>query len=303
MTTELEPWKLAKVRDDLCAAADELASWLPSESGTPFRVGDPIDATTSSEQLVLEDGICLVTPFGGRLSGRIAIGLGPDLVGRASGGEGGGLDPVAVFEPIFQSVSESLGALLGGPVRISDITLAASQSEGFAWSGNGSVVGVTLYDGANHVATLAIEFQIALIVGENPTAEDLARVETPRSTRDDFADVNEGEESDLTPTAAFESFAMNTLVHSVSRPLDLLHDVELAVTAELGRTRMSVRDLLSLAPGSVVELDRAAGSPIDVLVNGTLIARGEVVVIDEEFGIRVTEIISADNPAAKKLSH
>ena len=63
---------------------------------------------------------------------------------------------------------------------------------------------------------------------------------------------------------------------------------------------MSVRDLLSLAPGSVVELDRAAGSPIDVLVNGTLIARGEVVVIDEEFGIRIMEIVSADNPLAKR---
>ncbi|WP_067479285.1 flagellar motor switch protein FliN [Actinomadura hibisca] len=73
---------------------------------------------------------------------------------------------------------------------------------------------------------------------------------------------------------------------------DLLHEVEMEVTAELGRTRMTVRELLSLAPGAVVELDRAAGSPADLLVNGRLIARGEVVVIDENFGIRVTEIVS-----------
>ncbi|MEN3309074.1 MAG: flagellar motor switch protein FliN [Micromonosporaceae bacterium] len=73
--------------------------------------------------------------------------------------------------------------------------------------------------------------------------------------------------------------------------LDLLHDVEMEVSAELGRTRMSVRELLSLAPGAVVELDRAAGSPSDLLVNGRLIARGEVVVIDENFGIRITEIV------------
>jgi flagellar motor switch protein FliN/FliY len=65
------------------------------------------------------------------------------------------------------------------------------------------------------------------------------------------------------------------------------------VTAELGRTRMSVRDLLSLAPGAVIELDRLAGGPADLLVNGRLIARGEVVVIDENFGIRITEIISS----------
>ena len=73
--------------------------------------------------------------------------------------------------------------------------------------------------------------------------------------------------------------------------LELLRDVEMEVTAELGRTRMTVRELLSLAPGAVVELDRAAGSPADLLVNGTLIARGEVVVVDEDFGIRITEIV------------
>jgi len=74
--------------------------------------------------------------------------------------------------------------------------------------------------------------------------------------------------------------------------LDMLHDVEMEVSAELGRTRMSVRELLSLIPGAIVELDRAAGSPADLLVNGRLIARGEVVVIDENFGIRITEIVA-----------
>ena len=83
-----------------------------------------------------------------------------------------------------------------------------------------------------------------------------------------------------------------------ARPLSLLHDVEMGVTAELGRRRMSVRDLLSLTPGAVIELDRAAGSPVDVLVNGTLIARGEVVVIDEEFGIRISEIVAPDAAGA-----
>jgi flagellar motor switch protein FliN/FliY len=78
---------------------------------------------------------------------------------------------------------------------------------------------------------------------------------------------------------------------------DLLHDVEMEVTAELGRTRMSVRELLSLAPGAVIELDRAAGGPADLLVNGRLIARGEVVVIDENFGIRITEIVGPNDRA------
>jgi flagellar motor switch protein FliN len=72
---------------------------------------------------------------------------------------------------------------------------------------------------------------------------------------------------------------------------DVLGDVEMGVTAELGRCRMSMRELLSITPGAVIDLDRAAGEHVDVLVNGKLIARGEVVVVDEEFGIRISEIV------------
>ncbi|WP_448059132.1 flagellar motor switch protein FliN [Cellulomonas hominis] len=78
-------------------------------------------------------------------------------------------------------------------------------------------------------------------------------------------------------------------------PLNVLYDVEMTLTAELGRTRLPVRQVLELTPGSVLELDRAAGSPADVMVNGRLIARGEVVVIDEDFGIRITEIIAGSD--------
>ena len=77
-----------------------------------------------------------------------------------------------------------------------------------------------------------------------------------------------------------------------ARGVELLHGVAMEVTVELGRTRMSVRELLALCPGDVLELDRAAGSPADLLVNGRLIARGEVVVVDEDFALRVTEIVA-----------
>jgi flagellar motor switch protein FliN/FliY len=77
-----------------------------------------------------------------------------------------------------------------------------------------------------------------------------------------------------------------------SAGLEMLHGVMMEVTVELGRTRLPVQDLLTLTPGAVLELDRAAGSPVDLLVNGRLIARGEVVVVDEDFGLRVTEIVS-----------
>lgn len=79
--------------------------------------------------------------------------------------------------------------------------------------------------------------------------------------------------------------------------LDLLGDVEMSVTAVLGRTRLTVRHLLGLTVGHVVELDKAADSTVDLLVNGTPIARGEVVVVDDEFGVRITEILGRQGRA------
>jgi flagellar motor switch protein FliN len=76
--------------------------------------------------------------------------------------------------------------------------------------------------------------------------------------------------------------------------LDLIMDVRLMLTLEVGRTRISVRNLLSLTQGSVVELDKLAGEPLDVLVNGTLVAHGEVVVVNEKFGIRLLDVVSPE---------
>jgi flagellar motor switch protein FliN len=74
--------------------------------------------------------------------------------------------------------------------------------------------------------------------------------------------------------------------------LDVILDVPVTLSAEIGQTQINIRNLLQLNQGSVVELDRLAGEPLDVLVNGTLIAHGEVVVINDKFGIRLTDVIS-----------
>lgn len=74
--------------------------------------------------------------------------------------------------------------------------------------------------------------------------------------------------------------------------MELLLDIPLEITAELGRTRMIINDLLQLGQGSVIELNKLAGEPLEILVNQKLIARGEVVVVNEKFGIRLTDIIS-----------
>jgi len=79
---------------------------------------------------------------------------------------------------------------------------------------------------------------------------------------------------------------------SIMNELDMILDIPVQITVELGRTKITIKNLLQLAHGSVVELDAMAGEPMDVLVNGTLIAQGEVVVVNDKFGIRLTDIIT-----------
>jgi flagellar motor switch protein FliN/FliY len=81
--------------------------------------------------------------------------------------------------------------------------------------------------------------------------------------------------------------------------LDMVLDIPVTISMEIGRTKINVRNLLQLSQGSVVELDRLAGEPMDVLVNETLIAHGEVVVVNDKFGIRLTDVISAEERIKK----
>ncbi len=96
-----------------------------------------------------------------------------------------------------------------------------------------------------------------------------------------------------TPRRPAEPAAMDAATERAR--MRLLHDVELVLTAEIGHTRLPMHQVLDLVPGTILELDRAAGSPADVMVNGRLVARGEVVVVDEDYGIRITEIVSAES--------
>ncbi len=91
--------------------------------------------------------------------------------------------------------------------------------------------------------------------------------------------------------AQFQNFASDTSVVPGQENIGLIRDVPLEVTVELGRTTKSIAEILDFAPGTIIELERIAGEPIDVIVNGKFVAKGEVVVIEESFGVRVTEII------------
>jgi flagellar motor switch protein FliN len=92
---------------------------------------------------------------------------------------------------------------------------------------------------------------------------------------------------------------MNEVNPPGEKRLELLLDVPLDLSVELGRARMTIQDLLGLGPGSVIELDKIAGEPLDILVNDRLVARGEAVVVNDKFGVRITDIVSQSERIAR----
>lgn len=128
---------------------------------------------------------------------------------------------------------------------------------------------------------------------------------------DEWADAlaeagSDNEQTGTTSGSEVSAASLDSLEDTASRSggdedlnLDVILDVPVTVSMEIGNTKMNIRNLLQLNQGSVVELDRLAGEPLDVLVNGTLIAHGEVVVVNEKFGIRLTDIISPSERVKK----
>jgi flagellar motor switch protein FliN/FliY len=96
----------------------------------------------------------------------------------------------------------------------------------------------------------------------------------------------------VTKPEIFKELSGNTAGGTLSNDIDFILDIPVLMTVELGRTKIAIKNLLQLAQGSVVELDGLAGEPMDVLVNGCLIAQGEVVVVNDKFGVRLTDIIT-----------
>lgn len=129
-------------------------------------------------------------------------------------------------------------------------------------------------------------------------AEALAQDEESKSGPEAFGGAGAGSGAGLTAQAEDAHFQDMTEMarqpkdNKLKRELDFILDIPLDVSAELGRTRLLINELLQLGQGSVVELNKLAGEPLEVFVNGKLVARGEAVVINEKFGVRLTDIIS-----------
>jgi flagellar motor switch protein FliN/FliY len=227
--------------------------------GAIFSVGQA-QAAGPDEILPTPDARVLAVRVEGDPPTLIGLALAPGFATRIMTP---GQELADAFSPALAAAVEGLAAAgAGAPTEV--------PAEFLAGGSDAELVVVGFLEGDGRVATLVVRR------GQDPVAEPAADAETV--TSHEFAPLA------TTPAAGMFAPAMG-------HALELLNDVEMGVTAELGRRRMTVRELLGLTPGSVIELDRAAGSPVDVLVNGTVIARGEVVVVDEEFGIRISEIV------------
>ncbi len=123
---------------------------------------------------------------------------------------------------------------------------------------------------------------------EADAADDWAAAMAEQEVVDQAEDADSGADA-----MDFEEFDNNPTAGKATSPeLDIILDIPVTISMEVGSTAITIRNLLQLNQGSVVELDRLAGEPLNVLVNGTLIAHGEVVVVNEKFGIRMTDVIS-----------
>lgn len=251
------------------AAAEVLPAVAPLTLG-PVQPGSPHVTAAFAGGAVAE--------LDGGVPGVVVVLVGRELVDALASSPIGGLDVAAAVQPALDAAAHRLGA------RARSGSTLDLDADGFDIT--------TVLDGPfSTVPLIGTGIAAAVLLPEATLAGARAPI-----TEDAAADAAPAADAQPAPAALSEPFvpAFGQAPAPVAqRGLELLHGVDMEVTVELGRTRMTVRDLLALTPGAVLELDRAAGSPADLLVNGRLVARGEVVVVDEDFGLRVTEILDA----------
>jgi len=206
-----------------------------------------------------------------------------------------------VVEIMFAAVSHSMSAVLESNLTYTrtEMDLIENSQEAFhfenfteeQWFVHASF---QLLEGVNFTICIPIGTaqQIAGVI-TNPTTDTNMEVEIPAMTEHNLTSKpkSSGNSPNIQPVQ-FSSFDESPTLQSEPNNIDLLLDIPLQVTVELGRTKKMVKEILEVSPGSIIELDKLAGEPVDILVNNKLIAVGEVVVIDDNFGVRVTDILS-----------
>ena len=265
------------------AAASAAAAVLPSVE--PLVA---VGAQPGNEHVTAAFAGAAIAELEGPRAGRIAVLVGSELTDALASSPLEGLDLAAATQPALDAVAATLGTAARAARTIGLELVVSDLGPDFTvvpLIGTGIAASVLIQD---HLLDGVADARPEAVVPATPVVAEpvVATAAAGTPITPPAAD----------PTGFPHSIPAGTAAGSVSplpptRGIEMLHGVDMEVTVELGRTRMTVRDLLALTPGAVLELDRAAGSPADLLVNGRLIARGEVVVVDEDFGLRLTEIV------------
>lgn len=240
--------------------ATSLIAQLPA-AGTAvagaWGLADALGITdpTSSAEALEIDGQAVLVEFTGRLSGDLVLIVDHEIAQQLMDSPAAPPDLIAALNPAVTAALLAIGEVTAGAAQVLDPKMAARRALALE-----SAAGITLTDEG--------EARAALIIGATPAVLPGPRAAAPAAPTTSAPPANR---------------------------LDLLREVQMQATVELGRTEMTINDLLALRSGAVIELDRAAGAPADLYVNGRLIAHGEVVVVDENYGLRILQVI-ADEP-------
>lgn len=288
MTTSPELAAPATAGDLATTAAEAVALVLPS--------AEPLTATGAqpgNEHVAAMFSGAAVVDLDGAVGGRIGILVADDIVAAMQAA--GAIDLGAAIQPAFDAAAAVLRGSARAARTVPVETLVTEVGQPFTvvpLIGSGIAAAIAISDatlGASLVST-------APAPAGTPVPDAVADAAAPAA--DPVAPEPSVALADTTAPIDAAQAAVSAFVPdngAAFRGIEMLHGVLMDVTVELGRTQLTVRELLQLVPGTVLELDRAAGSPADLLVNGRLIARGEVVVVDEDFGLRVTEIVDASS--------
>lgn len=310
---ELSPLERDKIADEFLKGLNKGVTGLQLFLNTGVIISSPYAEMRTKKEVLREikgTNVLFIIKTSGAVSGEIYI-LFPlkeahKIVNIMMGGNGdedssSPLDAAEIatikdaFNPLLYALTSHFSARIGEPVSVVGIHVI-----------NGTEFADDPYE--ENFVRIQYNFEITGIVDTKLTAilpfsftrtllnqlQKKTKVETQEE---------ESEEEPAIPVKEVEFPSISTTAQGLASPnVELLLDVQMTVTVELGRTKKYIKEILEMGEGTIIELDKQAGEHVDVLVNGKLVARGEVVIIDENFGVRITEIISSKEKLGLKRS-
>ncbi len=297
----LDAHEMNALQDSMVSLLDALGLALSEGIGQLITVVDPQVSMQTVDSVMETVGETIQNTFSfteiGNQESVLAFPL--DQAFAIYGAISGNIPPVEMTEEIKDTLSEilkgtirglgnALGNALGKMIQMDKSAIShglLTLPTDFAMTGEVAQVVFTIQmmDGTEFKMYLFLTPETARRMNLQPSSP----ADTSPTQQMDSMNVTNAPRQDI-----FQPFEAHTVSEELPRGIDLIMDIPLEATVELGRKEMLIKDVLALSAGSIIELERVAGEPVDLLVNGRLIARGEVVVIEDNFGLRLTEIVS-----------